>query len=226
MRRSIVTEPPDTNTESDRTAPAGVATNAAREGSEPFRIMHRRYADRVMGYALRLTGGRRADAEDLVQETFVAAYRSQTGFRGKSGFLAWLLGIATRRWRDTARRAVTLTVSADTENADELPDDQRPFEERVADAAVLEAAMARLPERERVALLLIVSQQLTYTEAARATGEPEGTVKWRVHRAVKEMNRLLAPTFAGDTDATTTEKSHVKPVTEEPNAARPAHAAP
>ncbi|MBC8138150.1 MAG: RNA polymerase sigma factor, partial [Fibrella sp.] len=178
MRRSIVTEPPEINTEPDSTAPDGIATRAAREGAEPFRVLHQRYADRVMGYALRLTGGRRADAEDLVQDTFIAAYRSQAGFRGKSGFLAWLLGIATRRWRDTTRRALAPPENAD-ENADELPDDRRPFEERVADAAVVTAALAQLPERERVALLLIVSQQLTYAEAARATGEPEGTVKWR-----------------------------------------------
>ncbi|MBC8138376.1 MAG: sigma-70 region 4 domain-containing protein, partial [Fibrella sp.] len=114
------------------------------------------------------------------------------------------------------------------ENADELPDDRRrPFEERVADAAVVTAALAQLPERERVALLLIVSQQLTYAEAARATGEPEGTVKWRVHRAVKEMNRLLAPTFASDTDPTIAEYAHAKPsATEEHSTPRPAHAAP
>ncbi|MBC7809328.1 MAG: RNA polymerase sigma factor [Akkermansiaceae bacterium] len=224
-----MTKPSDTNTEPDRTAPDGIATNAAREGAEPFRVLHRRYADRVMGYALRLTGGRRADAEDLVQDTFVAAYRSQSGFRGKSGFLAWLLGIATRRWRDAARRTVAPAAPPEigTENADELPDDRRPFEERVADAAVLEAALSRLPERERIALLLIVSQQLTYAEAARATGEPEGTVKWRVHRAVKEMNRLLAPTFASDTDPMIADYAHAEPpATQEHATTRPAHAAP
>ncbi len=219
-----MTNPLNKHIESKPTSPC---SNPVQEGEEPFRVLHRRYADRVMGYALRLTGGRRADAEDLVQDTFVAAYRSRTGFQKRSGFLTWLLGIATRRWRDTTRQGAIRTVSmhTHTESPDDLPDERRPFEERVTDAAVLEAALAQLPDRERAALLLVVSQQLTYAEAARASGEPEGTVKWRVHRAVKEMNRLLVPTFDKNVDAPINENAHAEPIKKEHTAAHPASVA-
>ena len=66
------------------------------------------YADRVYGFVLRLSGSP-SDAEDIVQEVFLAAYAGRDGFQGRARLLTWLLGIASRRWRDRCRHNLPTT---------------------------------------------------------------------------------------------------------------------
>lgn len=151
---------------------------------QAFRDLYDAYGGRLYGYALRLTGDRQ-EAEDLVQETFVAAYAGRASFVGRAKLLSWLLGIETRRWRDRTRRASLPTVALD-ETA------QQPGVERgVVDRACITLALSRLEPPFREALLLVRSQGLTYAEAARITGEPEGTVKWRVYEAARSVQKFL-----------------------------------
>jgi RNA polymerase sigma-70 factor, ECF subfamily len=156
-----------------------------------FEAVYRAYSGRVLGFAIRLCGNR-AEAEDLVQETFLAAYGGRTGYRGRSGLLTWLLGIASRRWRDGNRKqrvdAVSLDDSESPSVAVAQPDD---LERRVTDGLALSEALNSLDEPFRQALLLVASQGLTYREAAEVTGEPVGTVKWRVFEATRRMRRIL-----------------------------------
>lgn len=72
---------------------------------EGYAALYRQYGRDVLGILLRLTRGDRAEAEDLAQETFFAAYQGRSAFRPGTSLRAWLLGIAVRRWRDTCRRA-------------------------------------------------------------------------------------------------------------------------
>jgi RNA polymerase sigma-70 factor (ECF subfamily) len=158
-----------------------------------FDAVYERYAPRVMGFALRLSG-RHAEAEDLVQEVFLAAYAGRETFRERSSLLTWLLGIAARRWRDGCRRERLETVSPLEET--ELPGLPRsparsPIEEQVLRSVTLAQALARLDAPFRAALLLVASQGLTYKEAAEVLGEPVGTVKWRVSEAARRMRHLL-----------------------------------
>src|SRR5213592_416139 len=74
-----------------------------------FDALFHRYGHRVLGFACRLTGCR-TEAEDLVQEVFVAAYAAARNFEGRSGLLNWLLAITVRRWRDRSRRTTLETV--------------------------------------------------------------------------------------------------------------------
>lgn len=151
---------------------------------QAFRDLYDAYGARLLGYALRLTGTRE-EAEDLVQETFVAAYAGRATFARKARLVSWLLGIATRRWRDKARRYAPQTVPLD-----DLP--HGPGMERgVVDAITLAHMLGKLDEPLREALLLVRSQGLTYAEAAEALGEPEGTVKWRVSEATRRAQKLL-----------------------------------
>jgi RNA polymerase sigma-70 factor (ECF subfamily) len=169
-------------------------TDAARLRAGDPRAFDRLYAElapRVLGYLLRLTGGRdRAAAEDLVQETFLAAYAGRAGYAARSRPLAWLLGIARRRWRDgrrTPRReADDLAAHAETLSAPGADP-----AEGVSRAAELERAMELLDPAHREALELVVVQELTYKEAAAVLGTPVGTVKWRVHRATRALRNLL-----------------------------------
>lgn len=143
------------------------------------------FAPRILGYLLRLTGSR-AEAEDLTQETFLAAYHGRNAFRGSAKPLTWLLAIARRRWRDQHRYAKPPSVPLnENETATDDPADQ------IALSATLAKALEQLDEPEREVLLLTAVQGLTYKEAAEITGEPVGTVKWRVHEATQRLRRLL-----------------------------------
>lgn len=160
--------------------------------SEGFAALYDHYAPRVMGFALRLTGSR-PEAEDLVQEVFLAAYRGRAGFQGRSGLIVWLLGIAARRWRDLrrCRRLETVPTPGEPEGdiAEALKtEDMAP---QVVRTLMLTEALDELEQPFREALLLVASQGLTYREAAEALGEPVGTVKWRVSVAVRRMRVLL-----------------------------------
>jgi RNA polymerase sigma-70 factor (ECF subfamily) len=170
-----------------------------------FNRLFDQYSPRVLGYLIRLTGSR-ADAEDLTQETFLAAYAGRAGWRGEAQALAWLLGIARRRWRDRSRKAVIAAGSL-LEETLLLPD---PTSE-VDTAAVLTEAMSRLSEMEREVLLLTAVEGLTYPEAAVVLGEPVGTVKWRVHQATRKLRRILNAAEERDEAQTLEPRNRTRP---------------
>lgn len=157
-----------------------------------FEEVYHAYAGRVLGFALRLCG-ERSEAEDLVQEVFLAAYAGRTSFQGRASLLTWLLGIASRRWRDRGRKQRLDTGPAlDEEQSAEaigLPG-IRQLEEQVVDALAFASALDSLDAPFREALLLVASQGLSYREAAEVMGEPVGTVKWRVSEATRRMRRI------------------------------------
>lgn len=165
---------------------------------QAFRRLYDTYADRVMGFVLRLTGSR-TETEDIVQEVFVAAYASRASFQGRSQLLTWLLGIASRRWRDRCRQRTPQTTTLFAEEVAEgtashdaaVLFSPRSLETDVINALTLADALARLEPLFREALLLVASQGLTYREAAEIMDEPIGTVKWRVAQATRRMSRLL-----------------------------------
>jgi RNA polymerase sigma-70 factor, ECF subfamily len=156
-----------------------------------FDALFARYAPRVMGYALRMTGGDRAEAEDMVSETFLAGYAGCAAYQGRSRPLAWLLGIASRRWRDRKRRPCPKVAPLETDEDVGAGGAAQGPEEATVRALTLAEALDKLEPPYREALLLVAAQGLTYREAAETTGEPVGTVKWRVHEATRRMRSLL-----------------------------------
>jgi RNA polymerase sigma-70 factor, ECF subfamily len=162
---------------------------------EGFAALYHQYSREVLGVLLRLTHGDRAEAEDLAQETFFAAYRGRSGFRPGTSLRAWLLGIAVRRWRDTCRQALAqkrlLPVGWTPGNA--------PAAEAVAlPELMLETALGQLTDTQRESVLLVLGKGLTYREAAEALGEPEGTIKSRVYEAVHKLRRTLGEQSEGE----------------------------
>ena len=163
-----------------------------------FQLLYARYADRVMGFALRLSGSR-GDAEDITQEVFLAAWQGRDGFQGRSRLLTWLLGIASRKWRDRSRQHAPETIpfaeewSGEPQTAITITPvaGSGGMEAGVIDALTLERALAQLQPLFREALLLVASQGLTQREAAEVMNEPLTTTKWRVWQAKKRMAALL-----------------------------------
>jgi RNA polymerase sigma-70 factor, ECF subfamily len=161
---------------------------------DAFDELFDRYSGRVLGFATRLTGSR-SDAEDLVQDTFLAACGAYATFKQRSGILTWLLGITVRRWRDGSRRLTPEMVSFDEDldsDSPELHSEGNPVERQVVTAVSLAEALDKLDPPFRIALVLVASQGLTYKEAAEATGEPVGTVKWRVSEASRRVRQALS----------------------------------
>lgn len=119
--------------------------------------------------------GSLADAEDVLQETYLAAYRGFPSLRDRSAFLPWLLGIARRkcadRYRANARRREVLTG--------DLPDRA---DEEAGDLGVGETLDA-LPERDRLMLRLFYRETLSQKQISTRLGIPEGTVKSRMNAA-------------------------------------------
>ncbi len=151
-------------------------------------------APRLLAWARSLTGCA-SDAEDLAQETFVAAFAQSGGFRGKSSVLTWLCGIALRKWRDKRRspRPETLPLCDEI-----LPSPKFGLENDTQNAnAVLlrlayRQAVADLPENLRDAFVLVAQHGFTHKEAAQILSIPEGTAKWRVAQATRTLRLALA----------------------------------
>lgn len=142
-----------------------------------------------------------AEADDVAQEVFVAAFRKLAAFRGDAQFRTWLLAITWRKAvdrRTSVVRWLKRTVSPGAGDADDRASDtlervassDRSQEESLADTEMqrhVARLIGTLPKKLRDALLLAGTGEHTYTEIGGMLGIPVGTVKWRV----AEARRLL-----------------------------------
>ena len=158
----------------------------------------RRHQRPVISLLHRLTGDA-ALAEDLAQETFVKAFRNLAAFDATRRLSAWILRIAHNVGIDAMRRRRIRTVSIDapanpevTYSADppapSMPD---PVERDALRQALLNA-MATLRPDQREAIVLRYEEGLSFEEIGQILGIPEVTARSHVHRARKELARLLS----------------------------------
>jgi RNA polymerase sigma-70 factor, ECF subfamily len=135
----------------------------------------------------------RADAEDLVQDTYLRAWQAWTNGNRPQRAEAWLATICLNLGRDRRRRASgRLEVAGDPprEPAAELDVAAAAAIGRVERAQV-ERALRALPEEQRTAIALMDIVGFTAAEVATITGSPRGTVLARVHRGRKALARLV-----------------------------------
>ena len=160
-----------------------------------FGELVRQHQSAVRGFLRRLTGGRHALADDLAQETFLAAYRDLARFRGGSTFSTWLLGIAYNQFRSSRRRELeTVEWTGEVPAAEALPgyENTAPAATATVDLQQdLAAALLQLSNDERAAIHLCYTEGLTHEEASGVLGCPLGTVKTNVLRAKGKLRRLL-----------------------------------
>jgi RNA polymerase sigma-70 factor (ECF subfamily) len=158
-----------------------------------FETLYRTHAGRLYSLACRMLGNP-ADAEDLLQEIFLAAHRKLGGFRGESALGTWLYRLATNLCLDHLRsRAVKAGQLTDT--LDDEPRLADAGSRRLADATVtkmdLERALAQLPDGCRTAFVLHDVEGLEHREVADMLGIAEGTSKSQVHKARLRLRALL-----------------------------------
>lgn len=156
-----------------------------------------RYQRPVISLIARMTGDR-AQAEDLAQETFVRAFRNLAAFDTTRRLSSWLFRIAHNAAIDAMRRSGPPVESIDAKpgasavapHEPAAPPAPDPVERRELGRA-LEAAMAGLRPDQRAAIVLRYENGLSFGEIGVVLGVPEVTARSHVHRARKELARLL-----------------------------------
>ena len=139
----------------------------------------------LLGYLRRIVGDAEI-AQDLLQETFVVALRAVDGEAGASFQRAWLFGVARKLALNTLRRR-RATLPLPTQLG-EIRGQEDPRAESMRNA------MARLPAIQRETLELRVCEELSYEEIAEALEIPIGTVRSRLHNAVRRLREILKNT--------------------------------
>lgn len=138
-----------------------------------FRTLYRAHTPYLLRFALRLSGGRREEAEEAVQETWLRAAKSLSGFRWGSSLRTWLSGITVNCCHEQRRRAAR----------DERPD-PRPSTQIPASVAMdLETAVLGLPDGLREVLVLHVIEGYTHEEIGTRLGIAPGTSRSRLFDA-------------------------------------------
>ena len=146
----------------------------------------RAFREPVLALCLHLTGGRRADAEDVLQEVFLAVHRALPHFRGEAKLSTWIYRIAVRASLEhRARRRTTEALDP------ELPGPSEEAGLVARDRARrLLLAMERLSVEHRTVLSLFAVEELSHQEIAEILGVPEGTVWSRLNAARKQLIAL------------------------------------
>jgi len=162
---------------------------ACRGDEEAFALLVERYGQPVLSLCYGSTLNR-ADAEELAQEVFLAAWRGLPRFRGEASFSTWLFAIVRNACIDRARQAAARPMLvSDGELAAEPIEDGA----RMTAAAAILAAAAALPVALRQALLLRDVQGLSYAEIADMQGVPVGTVRSRIAAARATVAGVVRP---------------------------------
>jgi RNA polymerase sigma-70 factor (ECF subfamily) len=162
------------------------------------------YMSPLYAAAMRMTRNP-SDAEDLVQETYLRAYRGFEGFREGTNLKAWLYRILTNTFINTYRAKKRRPLEADMDDSDDWAIYQRVGgleavaanrtpEKEVLDAIPdeeVKAALESIPEQFRIAVILCDIEEFSYKEIAEILDVPIGTVMSRIHRGRKLLQKRL-----------------------------------
>lgn len=167
---------------------------------DALRVLYERHASAMLRMIRRLTSDA-AEAEEILQEAWLATWQSAASFRAESGARAWLLGVARRQAHNRLRRRVVPTVELDeaVDVATVGPDVEDQVLAGMEFDMVL-AAVRELPPHLHEVLDLVLVERLSYRDIARVLEIPVGTVKSRmsqVKRRVADGTRWGEPTGPG-----------------------------
>jgi RNA polymerase sigma-70 factor, ECF subfamily len=153
-----------------------------------------RHANRLYRFILKNVG-HTAVAEDLIQETFVEAYRQLSTFRGDAEFATWLFGIALNKIRNYINRSPDVRQHHSHMRVLSLDfareDNPTQLLEKKQTLLALQRAIETLPTDLRESLILVAVEELPYERAAQLLEIPVGTLKSRVHRARELLRQSM-----------------------------------
>lgn len=159
------------------------------EDAAAFSELVARYQQEILNFFHRL--GVHQDGEDLVQATFLKVYRHRRRYRPRAKFRTWLYTIARRVWidhvRQSVRRRARMQRLAEDPSLRAVPASDPPERE-----VQVRQALDRLPEKLKLVVVMSVYQDMKYQEIGEALGIPEGTVKSRMHLAMRQLKEWLS----------------------------------
>jgi RNA polymerase sigma-70 factor (ECF subfamily) len=176
-------------------AEAGLVARARAGDAGALEALYRAHVGELSRHARHLVHGR-AEAEDLVQEAFVAAFESLPRFRGEAPFAGWLhriaLNLARHRWRARARRRALLKVFAWLTGVAAADDSTPDRAAEAGDAArLLRSAVAALSPKLREAFVLLAVERLPGEEAAKLAGVRPAALRVRALRARRRVREYV-----------------------------------
>lgn len=170
---------------------------AAQAGDQAaFGHLMERFQRDVYGKAFSIVKNH-PDADDVVQETFLRAYRALPGFRFESSFRTWIITIATRQALSLLERARPGHESLEpAEDGQEHPalrveDNQMTHMLDLESRRLLREALPNLPRRQKQALMLKLQNDWKYEDIAREMGTSVGSVKANIFHAIQNLTRQL-----------------------------------
>ncbi|HEV2349272.1 MAG TPA: RNA polymerase sigma factor [Terriglobia bacterium] len=180
---------------------AAVVAQVLAGDRDAFRVVVERHSQNLFRLAYRMTGNEQ-DAEDVVQETFLRAYRRLNKFESRSSFSTWLYRIAVNCSLDQSRKRRQQDERQLAPNP-ELPDPMLalpstdPSTERLVLSAEVrrrvEATLNELTEKEKAAFVLRHYEGMSIEEVGRAMGLRANAAKNNIFRAVQKLRRALEP---------------------------------
>ncbi len=180
------------------------AAETRRGDRNAFRVLVDRHSRPVFRLAYRMTGNE-SDAEDVVQETFLRAYKQIKQFDGRSSFSTWIHRICSNCALDLIRARKTREKQREPLSDEKAPSwidriaARDPDPERLMHSGqirrLLQPALEQLSEMERVAFTLRHFEGCNVEEIARTLGVQENAAKHSVFRAVQKLRRALEPAW-------------------------------
>lgn len=156
---------------------------------EAFVELIHRYQRSLLNF-FRKMGADMTEAEDLTQETFLRLFGYRTRYRPLARFTTFLYTLARHAWADCLRKAQR-SPQADRELYAESSVSDNRNNAYTDDHIDLQAALEQLSDKLRLVVVMSVYQGLRYNEISEVLGIPEGTVKSRMHLAVKQLREIL-----------------------------------
>jgi RNA polymerase sigma-70 factor (ECF subfamily) len=174
----------------DKSATLDAIRRAQSGDVDAFEVLYREHSGRVYALCIRLKGGDRSDATELMQDVFIKAWRRLETFRGDSSFSSWIHRLAVNTMLENARsdrRRAARVLSMEDTSA--LPGAAR--SSGVELKMDMEAAVASLPRGARLAFVLHDVEGYQHQEIAEQLGVSVGTVKAQLHRARRLLRERL-----------------------------------
>lgn len=148
------------------------------------------YGQRLYAYAYRLTGDEN-QAQDVLQETFITAWKSAGKYRGDGRVLAWLLGITHHQAMKTFRHPMVDLSKVDEKKLDSNQDSPEDLIQASQQKALIRAGLEKLSPDHRAVIELVFYQGLNLEEAAKVCQCPVGTVKSRLSYARLHLKGII-----------------------------------
>ena len=168
----------------------GLVARARSGDSAATEVLLREHAPRVLAVCRRLCADR-GDADDAAQEGFLSAWQAIRRYDPRRAFRPWLMQIVVNAARDLRRRRKVRTTEPLEFVAAASRDDPAHEAGALDLGDRLRAALAELPERQRLAVVLFDAEGYPQAEIAKMLGIPEGTVKSDVFHGRRALRKLL-----------------------------------